>query len=164
MQSRFSGAIAKWLGKEDSNQLAPQQNLPYLTGFSFNEAGDFNGRVKVTLAVSRPSNRELLAQLPALIPTQVFTAPADTTTVEYSITAAACTVQPPDQNTLKAIKVLSFDYNNTLVPAQQYSLPMPATTGSLLLAVASIRFFNSAGQLIDKANYLPAEVVDARYL
>lgn len=164
MQSRFSGAIIKWLGKETLSNLAPQQNLPYLSGFSFNNACDFGGRVKVKPAVSRPNNHELLLQLPAFIPEQAFTAPAGTALVEYCIIVAACNLLQANQAALKATQLLSFAYNDVTVPAQQYSLPMLSTDGSLLLTVASVRFLNSAGQLIEKLNYLPAEVVDARYV
>lgn len=164
MQSRFSGAIIKWLGKDAINNIAPQQNLPYLIGFSFNTAIEFNSRVKIKVVVSRPNNDELLLQLPAFKPANAFTAPAGTAMVEYCITAAACNLLQANQAAIKATQLLSFAYNDVTVPAQQYSLPMPVNAGSLLLTVASVRFLKADGQLIDKVNYLPAEVVDARYV
>ena len=164
MQSRLSGAIIKWLGKEPVANLAPQQNLPYISGFSFNTATDFNSRVRIKPAVSRPNNDELQLQLTAFTPAKAFTAPAGTAIVEYCITAVACHLLQANQAAIKAEKLLSFAYNDVAVPAQQYTLTMPATEGSLLLTVASVRFLKADGQLIDKVNYLPAEVVDARYV
>lgn len=164
MQSRFSGAIARWLGKEDAGQIAPQQNLPYISGFSFNTATDFSSRVRIKVGVSRPNNDELLLQLPGFTPALAFAAPAGTARVEYCITAVACNLLQANQPAIKAEKLLSYPYNDVAVPAQQYTLTIPPTEGSLLLTVASVRFLNSAGQLIEKLNYLPAEVVDARYV
>lgn len=164
MQSRFSGAIIKWLGKNDISSLPAQNNLPYISGFSFNEAASLSSRCKMQFAISRVNNSELLLQLPVVIPTQAFATPAGTAAIELVITATACSLQQPDSTANKASMVVRFDNNDTPVAAQSITLPVASAEGFLLLTVASMRCLNSAGQLIDKINYMAAAVVDARYL
>lgn len=162
MQSRFSGAIIKWLGRSTINQLPPQTALPYLSGFSFNESCSLSSRCNISFEISRPNNRELQLHLPSFVPSQTFTSPASTTSVELTITATGCTLLQPGLTTGKARIVLRFDNNDVPIPGQTVSLPIESVSGHFLVTVASIRFINYAEQLIEKVNYLPAEIVDAR--
>ena len=93
MQSRFSGAIAKWLGLTDTSTLQPQINFPYVNGFSFNEAASISERWKLPLAVTVINDQLLQLSIPAFVPAQCITAPANTVSVECSILAASCSLQ-----------------------------------------------------------------------
>ena len=48
MQSRFSGAIARWLQQSNVDALSPANDLPYINGFDFNEATSIAERWKQT--------------------------------------------------------------------------------------------------------------------
>ena len=56
MQSRFAGAIAKWLGISRADDLPPTDEVPYLSTFEFITGGAFSGRFKATLTVTRPED------------------------------------------------------------------------------------------------------------
>ncbi len=44
MQSRFSGAIARWLALNNAGSLTPQKGLPFISSFNFNEATSISER------------------------------------------------------------------------------------------------------------------------
>src|SRR6185437_5305805 len=55
MQSRFSGAISKWLGQSAINTLQPCDHLPFLSSLSFTGDDTFSERFKVPVSVSANS-------------------------------------------------------------------------------------------------------------
>lgn len=162
MQGRFSGAIAKWLGQADVQDLPPQDNLPFISGFQFNSETTIAERLRLPLAVTATGGG-LLIDIPAFIPTQMITAPVRTVSIELLFTAAACGLQ---QNEYRggAETQLQTLYNGNQQPAQQLLLAVPVTAGSLLVTVAAIRYTLTNGTIEQRAAFLPAGVVDARWV
>ncbi|MEO7490158.1 MAG: hypothetical protein ABIU77_23780, partial [Ferruginibacter sp.] len=95
MQSRFSGAIALWLGRNDTGSLPPQTSLPFISEFSFNEATGIKERWKLPLTVTKVDEQLLQLQIPAFTLTQVIAAPAHTDMIACRIIAASCNLQSP---------------------------------------------------------------------
>lgn len=162
MQGRFSGAIAKWLGQANVQELPPQENLPFISGFQFNSETTIAERLRLPLAVTATAGG-LLIDLPAFIPTQCITAPVRTVNVELLFAAAACGLQ---QNEYRggAEAQLQIPYNGNQQPAQQLVLAVPVATGSLLVTVAAIRYTLTNGTVEQRAAFLPAGVLDARWV
>lgn len=164
MQSRFSGAIIKWLGRADVQQLPAQTNLPYLSGFSFNPAANFSSRFKLTMEITRPGNTALQLHLPAFIPDQAFSVPAGTAAVELLVTAAGVNLLQTTAAANRVNTVLQVEYNDTPVAAQTIALPLNSAAGDLLVTVVSMRCLDAKGQVIGKAGFMASAVVDARYV
>jgi hypothetical protein len=52
MQSRFSGAIAKWLGTSGIDELPAIDTVPYISGLEFTKEQPVRQRFKVPLTIS----------------------------------------------------------------------------------------------------------------
>jgi len=161
MQSLFSGAIARWLGLSDVASLPAQQQLPALTGFSFNTEVAFTDRCKIPFTISNHLN-ELQISLPAFIPDEVFAAPAGTQQVELSFCLAGCALQGAS-NGNGHTQTLVFPYNRQLQPAQTLVLPLAMQPGNLVMLGASARFIKEEGHADARPVYLPAGIIWAAY-
>lgn len=162
MQSRFSGAIAQWLALNKAADLPPQQAIPFVTGFSLNEATSFAERCKLLLTVTQTAGNEIQIQLPAFIPTAAITAPAHTVMVELIFTVAACGLMDAEARGTAAHR-LAIPYNHTEVAAQTLLFPVSTAAGSLLLTAAALRYTLANAETDNRAAFLPASVVEARY-
>lgn len=164
MQSRFSGAIIKWIGSAQLQELTPQVNLPYLSSFSFNPAADFSSRCKLSMHVAMQGNTGLELHLPSFVPTHSFTTPAGTGAVELLVTAAGVKLLQPAAAANGIHTILHFDFNNTPVAAQTIALPLHSSAGDLLVTAVTMRFLDANGELINKPAFMASAVVDARYI
>ena len=162
MQLRFSGAAARWLALNNIETLAPQQQLPFVTGFSFNKQTSVAERCRLPFTVSNPVAGQTLVQLPAFIPTAAIAAPAHTTTVQLTITVAACNLLSA-QAAGSETKQLLLPYNNTPVAAQDIEFNVAAETGVLLITAVQILYRLQNGNADMRDEFMPASVVDGRY-
>jgi len=163
MQSRFGGAIVKWIGNNNVGSLPAQQSLPFISGFSFNDKSNSARKWLAALAVTMVDEQALQIQVPAFIPVTAFKAPRGTAAIDCSLVVAYCNLLKPVAATSTVACRLEFPYNDVPVAAQAIPLSLPVVKGCLLVTVACIRFRDAAGQLMDAAAYLPAVVVDARF-
>lgn len=162
MQSRFSGAIAKWLGQAAVQDLPPQENLPFISGFPFTTETTIAERLRVPLTVSTTDNGLSIA-LPSFVPTQCMTAPVRTVAVELLVATAACGLQQREYRG-GVLAQLQLPFTDTLQPAQQLLLQLPLTAGSLVVTAAAMRYLLADGTVEQRAAFLPAAVVDARWM
>jgi hypothetical protein len=162
MQSRFSGAIARWLQQQNVGALSPANDLPYVNGFDFNEATSISERWKTNIIVLRPSDALMTIQMPAFIPTEAIAAPAYTEWVACCFSVAACQLANAALPSGYSVSI-NIPYNNELRDAQV--LPMPVTTGAGALAVvAAFMIYHLANGQTDQRNeFMPSSVIDARY-
>ncbi|MEJ8844567.1 hypothetical protein WG954_19395 [Lacibacter sp. H375] len=162
MQSRFSGVIAKWLGQAVVQDLPPQENLPFINGFCFSTETTLAERLRIPLAVTANSNG-LVLDMPAFVPTQNITAPSATVSVELLFAAAACGLAQREYRG-GVLAQLQLPYTHVLQPAQQMLLELPLTAGSLVVTAAAMRYTLADGVPEKRAAFLPAGVVDARWV
>ena len=162
MQSRFSGAIARWLQQQNVDALSPANDLPYISGFDFNEATSVSERWKANILVLRPSDDLMTIQIPAFIPTEAIAAPAYTESVECCFTVAACQLTNAALPSGYSVSI-NIPYNNEMRDAQV--LPMPVTTGAgaLVVVAAYMTYHLASGQADQRTEFMPSSVVDARY-
>lgn len=165
MQSRFSGAICKWLRTTLINKLAPAGRLPYITGFQFNRATGLGERWRVALTVDRTDAAHLRLHIPAFVPVQSFSAPANAISVECRIISAACTLS--DGHAAGSFETsITFPYNDIVIPAQDMILPVPAQVGNLVVTAASLVFMVKKGGVSAANNnpiFMPSGIVNAMY-
>lgn len=163
MQLRFSGAVARWLAQSNAETLAPQQQIPFVTGFSFNKETSVAERCRLPFTVSNPVAGQTLVQLPAFIPTAAIAAPAHTTMLQLTITVAACNLLNA-QAAGSETKQLLLPYNNTPVAAQDIEFNVAAETGVLLITAVQILYRLQNGNTDMRPEFMPASVVDGRYV
>lgn len=162
MQSCFSGAIAKWLAQTSVQELPPQENLPFISGFSFTTETNLGERLRVPLTVNTTDSGLSIA-LPAFVPMQCITAPVRTVAVELLVGTAACGLQQREYRGV-ALAQLQLPFTDTVQPGQQLLLELPLTKGSLVVTAAAIRYILADGKVEQRAAFLPAGVVDARWM
>ena len=162
MQSRFGGAIAKWLGNSDAGNLPPQENLGYINGFAFNADASVAALWKVPLSVTKENDRLITIHIPAVVPTEKLLAPAGTVQVICTVTAASWNWFNPNQQN-SASKTISISHTNEPFPSQDVLLAVPASRSCLLATIVSLEFINKRGEKDNRTRYLACNVVDARY-
>jgi len=163
MQNKFGGTMMKWLARDKVAELPAQTNLPFISGFSFNNASCLSELCKLVLTVTQPNTNKIEIQLPAFTATEAFRAPAGTVSIVCTFQTAWYNLMKPVAATSESVYRLELPFTGSPVAAQNISLQLPDTDGCLLVTVLCIRFMDGSGQLISQPEYLPAVVLDARY-
>ncbi len=162
MQSRFSGAISKWLGRNNVADLQPANKLPFVNHFCFNEETSIAERFKVSITVMQPVADIIEVHIPAFVPTVAIAAPAHTVSVELIITAASCRLIDAASAGNHTI-ALNIPYNDEMVNTETLSFPVSTKAGSLVVTAAMMNFKLSNNKIDIRHPFLPSSVVDARY-
>ena len=166
MQSRLSGAIAKWLGLQNANELPPYEEAPYIGDFQFTKSAGFRERFRVPLTVSQPGSNLITVAIDAFTPVQNIKAPAGTASVKLTIAVAGCTLisGEPGGN---ATHTLNIPYNDVELSAQLMEFIIPVVPGSLTVTAAKLQYYTSNyGNSIEikEPAWMPASIVNARYV
>ena len=164
IQSRFSGAITKWLGGSDVKALQPCDNLPFLRSFPFSTEDTFRERFKVPVVVSATANG-ISISMGDFIPLRNISAPAGTLSVRLilSVAAAKLATGIPSgwQNTS-----INIPFNNLEIPARTLDFSVPTETGIIIVTAARLVYYgykNNPLLAIEKKNFNPAGVINAMY-
>jgi hypothetical protein len=165
MQTRLVSALFQWL-RSGFDATQPNDQVPFVSNFSFTEGYSLRERWRVALQVTRVNEGGLQLTIPAFVPARSISAPAGTLTVKCNIAATTCTVAN-GITTSGFCTSLHFDFNEEEVPEQVVSLPMPASAGSLVVTAISLEYnLLKNGYVQQTANkaFMPAGVVSAMYL
>ncbi len=157
MMRRFEQAIVQWLRTSAINNNTPQTNLPFITGFEFNEQSLLHSRLKKLVTVDVTAANTISINIPALQPVQDITAPANTTAVVFTISAAACSLLT-NAIAVVATREMAVAYNDTLLPAQEVELPVMADAGTLTVVVLGLHYL-VRGNVSSAVKWLPMGVV-----
>jgi hypothetical protein len=165
MMRSFERAMRQWLygNPLDTNQKT--SNLPFLTGYQFNEVTGVSERLKKQLEVTRNPAGGLIINVPELVPAVNIIAKAGTKSIKLTLTAATLHI---DNDTAMAnyTTELNIPYNKTTIPAQQLDLPVNPAPGNLTLVAVSIEYnTNSASptNFINDKSWTPAGIVGSFY-
>lgn len=164
VQSRFSGAIAKWLGQSDVKALQPCDNLPFLSSFPFSTDESFRERFKVPFAVSTNATGTSVS-LGSFIPARNISAPAGTFSVRLILSVAAAKLA----NGLASgwqTKSIEIPFNNSEIPAQVLDFSVPTEAGAISVTAARLVYYgykNNPLLAIEKKGFNPAGVIKAMY-
>lgn len=165
MQSRFSGAIAKWLGLYSVDDL-PTGNAPgYFSNFQFTTGATFSERGKLPLAIIQSVPGSLTVSIDAFIPTQKIKAPAGTSFVKLTITVTGCMLKSGLSNGTDTQTIL-FPYNDISIPAQSLDFMLPGPTGSITVTAARLQYYKngtSPFHIINDGAWMPAGIINAAY-
>ena len=164
VQSRFSGAIAKWLRQSDVDKLQPCDNVPFLSSFPFSNEDTFGERFKVPVAVSTTANG-IRINIGSFIPSINIAAPAGTLSVRLFIAVAAAKLATgiPSGGQTESIEI---PFNKVVIPAQVLDFAVPTVSGTIIVTAARLLYIgykNNYLSIIDKKGFNPAGVINARY-
>ena len=164
MQSRFSGAIARWLGTKEVDTLTPSDPIPFVSSYSFTTEDRFTDRFKVPFGISTGEGG-VEVTLAAFIPLKKIIAPAGTLAVELVIAVAGCRLA-------KGVfaggssQTVHIPYNDVEIPAQTLRFDVPGDKGNMIVTAARLIYTgtkNGHPYLIEKKGFIPAGVINAVY-
>jgi hypothetical protein len=164
VQSRFSGAIAKWLGQSDVESLPPRDNLPHLSFFQFSPGDTFAERFKVPVSVTTTENG-ISVSIGSFVPQSNISAPAGTVSVQLILSVAAATLATGIACRGKT-ETIEIPFNNVEVPAKVIDFAVPTVAGTIVVTVARLIYCgynNNYPFIIEKKGFNPAGVINARY-
>jgi hypothetical protein len=165
VQSRFSGAIARWLGQCDVKSLQPCDNIPFLSSFPFSEDESFRERFKVSVAISATANR-VSVSIGDFIPVKNISAPAGTLSVRLILTVAAVKFAIGVASGWQT-ESIEIPFNNLEIPAQVLDFSVPTEAGTIIVTAARLVYYgykNNPLLAIEKKGFNPAGVIKAMYL
>jgi len=166
LQCRFCGAISKWLGTSGIEELPAADAVPFISTLDFTKEQPVSQRFKVPLTISQPQENVIAVSISAFVPANEISVPAGTGLVTLVISVAGCLLKTgePCGNETHAIDIL---YNDTLIPEQVLEFHVGTPSKSLLVTAARLiykKFEYNTWVEIKKEAFIPAGVIDARYL
>ncbi|MGH2564883.1 MAG: hypothetical protein ACRDE5_10230 [Ginsengibacter sp.] len=165
MQSRFSGAIAKWLGLSCIDELPPCDSAPYISDFQFTNSAAFNEQFKVPVSVSRQEDKLITVIVDAFVPDRQVTAPAGTVFIELGISVAACDLET-GTTTGSETQRIQLPYNGNKILSQVLKFITPERAGSLTVTAAWLQYYvmkNNGIYKMENPGFMPARVISACY-
>ena len=164
MQSRFSGAIAKWLGQSEINTLQPCDHLPFLSSLPFTEDDTFAERFKVPVSVSANSGG-VSVSMGSFIPVRNISAPAGTLSVKLIISVAAARLATGIPSGWQT-EYIEIPFNEVAIPAKILDFPVAANEGNIMVTAARLLYIGSKNNqlcILEKKGFNPAGVINAAY-
>ena len=166
MQSRFSGAISKWLGTSGIDELPSTEAVPYISTLEFTKEQPVRQRFKVPLTISVPHANAVSVSIDSFIPSEQIVAPAGTKLVTLVISVSGCLLKTGEP-TGSETHTIDIPYDNTTVAAQLLDFHVKTPSQSLVVTAAQLiykRFEYNTWVNINKEAFVPAGVIDARYV
>ena len=166
MQSRFSGAIAKWLALQSVKTVTPAEDIPGLYRFQFGGLWAFEETFRVLFTVNIRHNEAIEIHVPSLIPVEAMKGPRDTISVDCTFAVAVCdlaTGMPLGNNLIR----WNIPYNTASQPAQTFTLSCPQAAGSLIVITGGLRFNVLKGGVpfvSDNPSYVTCSVIKSWYV
>jgi hypothetical protein len=148
MMRRMVKQLYAWLQTDALQTKTPLDNIPFVTGFEYNEVSPLASRFKVPMQVSRTADGKLILHLESFIPESAITAPAYTKNIVCTIMAASCTTSTPAA-TGSYTTQLNIPYNNETIPAQKIPLGISTAPGNLTIVTVALEYY--------KGEILPAK-------
>lgn len=166
MQSRFSGAIAKWLGTSGIDELPSTDAVPYISALEFTKEQPVRQRFKVPLTISVPQANVVKVSIDAFIPSKQIVVPAGTGLVTLVISVSGCLLKT-GESCGNETHTIEIPYNDTTIAAQALEFHVNTPQQSLVVAAARLiykKFEYNTWVEMNKEAFVPAGVMDARYV
>jgi hypothetical protein len=164
MQSRFSGAIAKWLGQSDVNTLQPCDPVSYLSNFAFTIEDSFSDRFRVPFSLNLASTG-VEVTIKSFKPVRNISAPAGTVCVHLVI-SVACVKPAKGVAAGYASQTIEIPYSDTEMPAETLDFAIPVDQGTLIVRAGRLVYLgvkNNQKSILNKKGFDPAGVINAAY-
>ena len=167
MQIRLVSVVFQWLNQLSDVKSISEVQPGHLSIFSFREKGEtIRGRWKVNINVGNPSPGLVEISVPAFTPMKSFEAPPKSVSVVGKIATVSIDVKS-GMMLGKSNTEMHFILDNESIAAQKISQELPTPKGCLIVTGMRLVFMNSkfanADPNTNKA-YMPAEIVEAKYL
>jgi hypothetical protein len=162
VQQHFTHSLHKWLMGKNPASLDASSNLPHIQGFNFNEDSSITETWKIRFKVVSVSENLLELHIPAFVPWDTITAPAQTMQIVCSITTASCNVMQPVELGSSHYSFI-IPYDNHPLPARVIPLTIPASGGCLSITTVGLQYGLKNGKTYTRPSYMPCSVIDARY-
>jgi hypothetical protein len=164
IQSRFSGAIAKWLRVKNVSDVQPSPALLYVNSFPFTAEDTLrsNFRVPYRISITETGTR---ISLDAFVPAHSLLAPAGTVSVQLVIATAGCELAN-GRGAGSAFRIIDIPYNREEIPAMTIDFNVPGNKGNMILTAVRLIYIgwkDGYHCIIDKKNYNSAGVINAAY-
>ena len=167
MQTRLITCLYQWLLQSGNESDSRANQAGSLEGFQFIEQKhSVKGRWKVGLHIPMPAAGLVQIKIPAFVPTEVITAPTNTASVICRIVTSVTDVDGGYAMGSDSTELV-FEYNAKPVAAQTISFKLSAPKGSLVLTGISLEYKIAKKDYLasnTNRNYMPSEIVDAKYL
>lgn len=160
MQTAFRKALRLWLQTGPALSETPANDIPYIGGFSFNEAVGLQKCLHVPLTLTLQSAHELVLHIPSLVPVNDITAPATASIVQLKVIAACCDITTAMPISSSAGNI-TMPYDKNVIPADDIPLTLQMPTRSITLVVVALQFYtNNYGNLsrITDERFQPSQV------
>jgi hypothetical protein len=139
LERRLVAALYQWRLHYTPESPLPQNELPGVTGFEFDEGCPFSACIRLPFIVSRTSGNRLVLHIPAFNPAATIKAPPQTSTVQFIIAAASCNA---DTKQCTFYKVpLSIPFTGTTVAAQDILLDIQTGRQCVAAVAVAVRFY-----------------------
>lgn len=165
MQSRFSGAIAKWLGASDVNTLQPCNTISFLNDFQFTQGIPLGDRFKKPIVVGYSKDNIITVSVDAFTPVDDIMAPDTTVFTELVICVSGCVLENGTITRSETQRIQS-PYNYDEMHAQVLNFNIPVHEGSLTLVSAALQYYvmkKNGICLTTDTDFMPACVINASY-
>jgi len=165
MQSRFSGAISKWLGTSAIDELPSTDAVPYINTLEFTKEQPVSQRFKVPFSISVPHANLVTVSIDSFIPSKQIVARAGTKLVTLVISVSGCLLKTGEP-TGSETHTIDIPYTDTTVAAQVLEFHVKTPSQSLVVTAAQLiykRFEYNTWVQMNKEAFVPAGVIDARY-
>ena len=162
VQQHFTDCLQKWLSGKNPVTLDAANNLPFIQGFDFNEDSSITETWKIRFKVVPVSENLMELHIPAFVPWDTITAPAQTTQIVCSITAAACNLMQPVELGSSHFSFI-IPYDNHILPPRVIPLTIPASDGCICITTVGLQYELKNGKTYTRPAYMPCSVIDARY-
>jgi hypothetical protein len=166
MQSRFSGAIAKWLGTSGIDELPSTDAVPHISVLEFTKEQPVRQRFKVPLTISMPQANMVTVSIDPFIPSKQIAAPAGTGLVTLVISVSGCLLKTGEP-TGSETHTIDIPYNDSTVAAQVMEFRVNTPSQSLVVTAAQLiykRFEYNSWVNMNKEAFVPAGMMNARYV
>jgi hypothetical protein len=164
MQSRFSGAIAKWLGVSNVSDLQPCAALLYVSSFPFTAEHTLHDNFRVPYQIDT-SETGISIKLHAFVPVKSLMAPAGTISVQLVIAAAGC-VLASGRGAGSSCRIIKVPYNEEEIPGMTLDFNVPGLKGNMIVTAVRMIYIgwkDGTHYIIEKKGYNSAGVINATY-
>ena len=163
MQSRFSGAISKWLGHSDLSLPEACMDIASFHDFNFNRDSNFRERFKVPLQFDFSQAGRLKITLPSFVPVAQISAPAHCSAIQLTITVAACQLLTSTGAGSETF-TCNIPFNEKQQPGILWVAELVTGKEYLVIAAASLTYILTNGQPEKRTAFMPSAVLQAVYL
>ena len=164
VQSRLSGAIAKWLGQSDVENMQAKDNLPFLSLFSFSANDTFPERLKAPVSINTSENGVSI-NIGSFVPARNISVPAGTVSIQLILSVATATLATGTSSGSQT-ESIEIPFNNVEIPARVFNFKVPTVHGTIIVTAARLiycGFKNNSSFIIEKKGFNPAGIINARY-